>query len=645
MRKMNLYAPMLVIFILFLFSPLVASDPAIIPEHPRLFFRSQPWGPRGLTLEMVRDRARRQSAEVVLEKLVNSIPNKALRYLILDDDTSAVKVIAELQEPMKMDNITTDDGIILAWRAMAFDWLYHHPGFSAEKKKKAAEYIVQGANRLKLQLRRGGHIFHTRMYGYGMGIALAGLALFGDHPEAGSLARFGETYFKDQLFAARKLQDGTVHNGFGYGRKYTMWNCAHFISCWYSATGENLWEVIAGQQEDWARKEIHFLIAGRYPDKTYVRFADSYSITSDYYTFRAVSERTWAYADPVGSGILNLLIEENDGDVVQWPTTYIYFLFYDPDAPSVSHKSLPLKTLFSREGTGVVIWKTNWEDDGTTVFFKCGNYFGDHGHFDQGHLDVFRRSPLLLDSGSYLTFSGAFRTEYWHRTVAHNTVLVVDPAITDDEGGQRVFHSQSDGTIGEYLANKQAETGDILDYIDEDGFSYVAGDYSAAYTEDRVRRVSREVAFLAERYLVVLDRIETARAGLVPKVLWHCPVRPRVDRENSSFEVSRHGARAIVRTLLPADVRLEWIDGFRVGNKNIEPVGTQKGIEDMGVGRIEVSCGSPAGDRYLFLHLIDVADTEDTPSPAAAKFSGGGLRVAIGGQTVTFRADAVGLVR
>jgi len=645
MRKIYVRNPVIVIFMLFLFSPLKAVDSAIIPEHPRLFFRSQPWGPRGLTLEMVKDRARRQSAEAILEKMGRSLPNKAMRYLILDDETAAGEVIAELQKPIRMDDITTDDGITVAWRAMAYDWLYHHPEFSEEKKNKAAEHIVQGANRLKDQLRGGGHIFHTRMYGYGMGIALAGLALFGDHPEAESLARFGENYFKDQLFAARKLQDGTVHNGFGYGRKYSMWNCAHFISCWYSATGENLWELIAREQGDWARKEIHFLIAGRYPDKTYLRYADSYSITSDYYTFRAISERAWAYADPVGSGILNLLIKENDGNVVEWPSAYIYFLFYDPDASSVSHKGLPLKTLFSRDGTGMVIWKTSWEDDGTTVFFKCGNYFCDHGHFDQGHLDVFRRSPLLLDSGSYLTYSGPFRTEYWHRTVAHNTILVVDPAIQDDEGGQRVFHSQSDGTIDEYLANKLAETGDILDYIDEKDVSYVAGDFSAAYTEDRVRKITREVAFLADRYLVVLDRIETARTGLVPKILWHCPVEPQINRDNSSFEVSRNGARAIVRTLLPSDVRLEWIKGFKVGSKDIEPVGTQKGIEDMGVGRIEVSSSSSTGNHYLFIHLIDVADTQDAPSQASAKLSDNRFLVTIGEQTVSFKADAVGLWR
>jgi len=634
-----------IIAVSFLVPPAWGAAPSIYPEHPRLFFRSSSWGERGLTLEMVKERAKRPSAAGILQKLKGSLPNLALRSLILDEDAAAREVIDELQEPIRMGSITTEDGITVAWRAMAYDWLYHHPYFTAEKKSKAAEYIIRAARILQRQINHGGHIFHTRMYGYGMGIGLAGLALYGDHPEAGDLVQFAETYFKKQLFPARQLQDGTVHNGFGYGRKYTMWNCAHFISCWYSATGENLWELIAREQGDWARREIHFLIAGRYPDKTYLRYGDSYSLGSDYYTFRAVSERAWAYADPVGYGILNLLIEQNDGDILPGATTYVYFLFYDPDAPSTSHTTLPTRTLFSREGTGMVIWKTSWADDGTTVFFKCGNYFGDHGHFDQGHMDIFRRSALLLDSGSYLTFSGAFRTEYWHRTVAHNTILVVDPAIKDDEGGQRVFHSQSDGTLQEYLANKQAETGDILDYLDEKGISYVAGDFTAAYTKDRVRKVTREIAFVDDRYLVVVDRLVTARPGLVPKVLWHTPVEPDIDREGLSFEVARKGARAIVRTLLPEEAQLEWIKGFKVGTRNIEPVGEQKGLKDMGVGRIEVSSPTQNGNTYLFLHVIDVADTGVVPGQTGVESTGEEIRVTVGERTIAFKADAVGLVR
>ena len=647
MRNRPLLLHGLLLLCFFLSRPLYLSALEVYPGHPRLFFRSDSWEANGLTIQTLKERIRRPEAESVRAKLDGSLPNLALRAVLLDDDQAAAEAVELLKKPIPMDG-TTSDGILVGWAAMAYDWLYNHPQFRDEDKKIAAKHIAAGAGELARRLgvtgREGGHIFHTRMYGWGMGIALAGLALWGDHPEAETLADYGGNYFKQNLFPARRLQDGSVHNSFGYGRKYTMWLTGHFLSCWRSATGENLWETIADSGGDWAGKEILFLIYGRYPDSTYVRFGDSYSLGSDHYTFRAISERTRAYGDSLGQGFLNLLIEQNQRDVVEKSTAYVYFLFYDPDAPAVSHTALPTKALFSPDGTGIAIWKSGWGPEGTTVLFKCGNYFGNHGHFDQGHLDVFRRKPLLIDSGAYLTFSGQFRMDYWRRSVAHNTIMVVDLAVEGDVGDQRIFHSQSDATIDEYLANEKSETGDIIDYLDEPGLAYAAGDFTAAYTEDRVRRATREVAFLDDRFLVVVDRVSTTRASLVPKVLWHCPVAPEIDGAAKVFQVERNGARVLVRTLYPRRAVLKWVEGFVAGGKPIAPVGTLKGLDDMGTGRIEVSSKSN-GVEHLFIHVLDIADSGVTPGKAEVQVDGQGIRVAAGGRSLVFRADVPGLVR
>jgi len=647
MRNRALRFPTLFFLYFFLSCPLYLSALEVYPGHPRLFFRSSAWAGHGLTIQMLKERVSRPEAESVLAKLDGSLPNLALRAVLLDDHQAAGEAVELLKAPIRMDG-TTSDGILVGWAAMAYDWLYHHSRFKENDKKIAAGHIAAAAGELVRRLglggAEGGHIFHTRMYGWGMGIALAGLALWGDHPEAETFADYGGNYFKHNLFPARRLQDGSVHNSFGYGRKYTMWLTGHFISCWHSATGENLWEAIADSGGDWARKEILFLIYGRYPDGTYLRFGDSYSLESDHYTFRAISERTRAYGDPLGQGFLNLLIEQNQRDVVEHSTAYVYFLFYDPTAPAVSHTSLPTKALFSPDGTGVAIWKSGWEPDGTTVLFKCGDYFGDHGHFDQGHLDIFRRKPLLIDSGAYLTFSGQFRMDYWRKSVAHNTILVVDPAVEGDVGGQRIFHSQSDATIGEYLANGLSETGDIVGYLDEPGLAYAAGDLTAAYPADRVRRVTRELAFLDNRYLVVVDRICTARAGLLPEVLWHCPVVPEIDSSAKAFQVTRDGARVLVRTLYPYRAALKWVEGFVAGGKPIPPVGSLKGLDDMGAGRIEVSSQS-SSEEHIFVHVLDIADSDVSPGKTDIQVGRQEIRVTAGGREVVFRADVPGLIR
>ncbi len=633
----------LILVLCFGISTLHGSDIEVFPSHPRLFFRASPWGAHGLTLQSVKERASRPDARQALERLNRSLPDLALYSLVTGDRASAREAIRRLQEPIEMDGTTTQ-GELVGLAALALDWLWDDPDFTPEARARAVENLADGAETLIHDLRSGAHVFHTRMYGWAMGAGLAGLALYGHHPEAPRYAAFARDYFRDKLFPARRLQDGTVHNGFGYGRKYTMWLTAHFITAWRSATGENLWQEIESQG-DWARRETRFLIYGRYPNRSYLRFGDSYSLLSDNYSFRAVSERSTAYGDSTGQGFLNLILKQNQGRVTEEPTAYAYFIFYDPEAPAVSHTALPARQLFSREGTGMLVWKSDWTDNGTTVFFKCGNYFDDHGHFDQGHLDVYRRAPLLIDSGSYLTFDGPFRREYWHRTVAHNTVLIVDPSIPGDEGGQRVFSSQNDSSLAMYQADHQAETGDILDYLDEPGLAYVAGDMTAAYPPGRVERVTRELAFLDDRWLVVLDRVRTRRDELEPRVLWHCPVMPHLDPSANSYSVEREGARVVVSTLLPREAKINWVEGFVSGGRQVEPVGTLKGLADMGVGRLEVTASAVDHRNYLFVHVLDIADSLDTPAKCSAGIERGKILVRVGDRGVAFREDGPGMLR
>jgi hypothetical protein len=641
------------------FSFIAAATP-VIQEHPRLFFRQGDWNDGlGLTTSDLRSRYARRDAAVVREQLGGSLANNALRALILQvyPDSAALsrdaaeQAIARLREPIDCENPTTEQGLQLSFYAMAYDWLYSHPSFNEASRKTARGNIASAANSLVRELGSGSHIFHTRMYGWALGVAMAGLALDREHPDAGSFVDFGGDFFQERLFPARRLQDGAVHNSFGYGRKYTMWQTGHFISCWHSSTGQNLWQTIDTGQDGWARREMLFNIYGRYPDGTYLRFGDSYSLTSDFYSFRAVSERVAAYRDPVGQGFLQMLIEQNAGKVVEKPSAYIYFLNYDPELKSVPVSTLPSAKLFSRDGLGMAIWKSGWENNGTTVFFKCGNYFGDHGHFDQGHVDIFRRAPLLIDSGHYLTFSGEFRTEYWHRTVAHNSILITDPSMPAEEGGQRVFHSQDDDTIEKYMANTEAETGDLLDYVERDWFSYAAGCFTAAYPAGRAESVTREVAFVDGRFVVVLDKVSTSRPELIPRVLWHCPTYPKRSAGGRQFTVDREGGRAISTVLLPENASVAWVDSFEVGGRKIQPEGKYAAVDGMGVGRFEITDPADGAD-HLFLTVIEVTDVPADPNAwnpptgqVSAEIEDSVVRILLDGREFCLRLTGTGLPR
>ncbi|HUU29891.1 MAG TPA: heparinase II/III family protein [archaeon] len=586
--------------------------------HPRLFFRDKAWGEPSITTEILRQRARDSRYSKFLDLMTRRNPcNYALRAVMLDDKEAALQCISMLEKPLEFDG-TTDDGRILMWDAMAFDWLYNNQNFSDSSKAKVIARLAQGAQRCMDQYySQGAHIFHTRMYGYPTGAAIAGLALKGHHPDADKYLEWGyKTYLKD-LFPAREIQDGTVHNSMAYGRKYTMWLVGHFIAAWYTATGENLWRMIREKQGDWAWREALFVIYGEQPDGLLVRFGDNFFRGTERFSFRVVSERAFYYNEPVGAGYINYLFEKHAGITngrigTEMGSEYQVFLYWDADNKGVPRTTLPARILFSPRGTGMAFWRTGWGADDTFIFFKCGDYFDNHGHFDSGHTEVFRRAPLLIEAGTY---AGGTDTDHYkkffHNSVAHNTIQIVDPGLLDDAGSQRYYNNQTIGTIEAYRANKEREMGDIIQYRDEGGWAYLAADFTAAYTPDRVRKVVRELAWIGERYLVVVDNISLADKKFQPRILWHYPVRPLLEKKR--FTVSDAGARAIVTVLAPEMAVIDTVPAFKVGTAFYPP---EKPRPDLGVGRAEIYVPTTGNYDYTFVQVIDVADnTAAAPSP------------------------------
>ena len=580
----------------------------VFAGHPRLFFRDSAWGERSITTEQLRQRAHDSRYASYVNRLSYSPCNVALKALLLDDSAAAAECVSMLKTDFEFDGTTTD-GELVMWAAMAFDWLYPRGDFSDTDKANVVSRLATGADWLIGQYEgQGAHIFHTRMYGFAVGVGMAGLALKGHHASADRYIQWADSIFTKHLFPARRLQAGSVHNGFGYGRRYTMWHSGHFMSAWYSATGDDKWKTVREEQDDWAWREAEFIIYSRQPDSLLVRFADCFRRTSERYSFRVIGERAFAYAEPVGREYLNYLFAtqavQPDNRVVEEGNAYNVLLWWDPDAPGVSHTTLPRRTLFSPRGTGMAFWRSGWGENDTFIFFKCGNYFEDHGHFDQGHLEVFRHKPLLIESGAYEgDFESSFRLNYYRKTIAHNSILAVNPVFSQDEGGQRIYSNQSLATLESYLADPGSETGEIVDYRDSGYWSYVAGDFSKAYYPSVIETAVREVAWIAERYLVVVDNIKLANSALLPKVLWHYTVRPLL--EPGRFTVSDGGGRAVVTVLSPAGATLDTVRAYQIGTAYYPPPDPRP---ELGVGRVEVSVAQSGATDYTFVEVIDVAD-------------------------------------
>jgi hypothetical protein len=594
-------------------------------EHPRLLIRAESGGnPRIVTVEMIRKRAHDPRFDRFKKRLSHSMPNLAMRALAYNDSAAADSAIAQLVKPIRFRG-TGWDGYSVLFASLCYDWLFNHPNFDQWEKALAASQITSGARHLYSVLREESQgstndyntLFHPRMTSFAMGLAAAGYALWEDTGKTGGWAgagqeadrwiRFINNIFERELLPARRILGGSVHNGCGYGRHYVMCMTGHYLSLVYTATGRDLWTEIRKDQDDWAAREALWIIYSRQPDGLMAKYGDCFRRTSERFSFRVIAERSWHYNEPVMQSYLNSLLEEQSESVFELGHDYMAYLYYNPDRQPVAPvTTLPGQTIFGPHGLGQVVWR-GWERNDPWIFFKCGDYFTNHDHYDQGHLEVFRHSPLLTEAGAYTGgFSGSnFRMDFYRKSISHNTVLVVDPDDPSDEGGQRVYVNQDLGTMEEYLADQGAETGNIIAYDQGKGLCYLCADLTAAYPPERVQRVTRELAWVAERFLVVRDRVILAYQygkKFLPKVLWHCPVPPQIGKDG--FTVQRGEGQVVVHLLNLEGKKLEWVDGFRVGDKLWEMPHVPDN-SDPCVGRVEV-VGVAGMQEQEFLQVLEI---------------------------------------
>jgi hypothetical protein len=595
------------ILLLLVFSAMPVSAVEVFQAHPRLFFRDSTWGERSITTEQLKQRVDDPRYAAYRNRLTYSACNVALRACLTDDSAAAEEAITMLRTPFAFGGTTTD-GELVMWAAMAFDWLYNHHAFTDEIKQEVVSTLAAGASYLRNQYSsQGAHIFHTRMPAFVVGVAMAGLAIDGHHSSSQGHIEWADSVMTQHIFPGRELQDGTVHNSLAYGRRYTMWHTGHFMSAWYSATGQDKWADIRANQGDWAWREALFMMHARQPDSLFVRFGDNYRRTSERYTFRVIGERAFAYDEPVGKNYLNYLFEtqaaQSDNRVVEEGNSYNVFLWWDADSRGFSFRSLPGRAMFSPDGTGMVLWRSGWDEGETHIFFKCGNYFGDHGHFDQGHVEVFRHKPLLIESGYYDSFSSTHRTKYYRGSMAHNTIRAKSASILNYLGEQRMFSNQNKATLQNYLADPLNETGDLIDYRDNGTWSYAAGEFASAYNSSLMDKVVRELAWIGERYLVVVDNVVMDGTDYLPAVMWHYAATPQL--EQGRFTVSDGGGKAVVTVLSPPGASIDTVAAYKLGSLSYPPPDPQP---EHGTGRVEVSATVSSSQGYTFVEVIEITD-------------------------------------
>ena len=270
----------------------------------------------------------------------------------------------------------------------------------------------------------------------------------------------------------------------------------------------------------------------------------------------------------------------------QWVLPVLEFLWDDPEVvprdPAVAGENeLSRQRFFA--GVGHLVMRDGWNPESTWIEFDCGPYFAKHQHLDQNQITIYHRGYLAIDSGAdYTDTESPHYLNYYRRTVAHNSVLVYDPAEkffwsdnllpAANDGGQRMDSSRYWNTIRS--PEDWSRTRDLWDLgamrvVDHvpGQYHYAMGDASNAYSREKLRRFTREILYVpGHSVLFVFDRVVSKTPSFRKAWLLHGVNQPSVDQDsgqgtpgaqdfrNGKTFLFRDGAgELLVHSLLPKE--------------------------------------------------------------------------------------------
>ncbi|OEZ60590.1 heparin and heparin-sulfate lyase precursor [Duganella sp. HH105] len=196
-----------------------------------------------------------------------------------------------------------------------------------------------------------------------------------------------------------------------------------------------------------------------------------------------------------GDGVAITFYQKNIKEARGWgrSSQLIWDTLYFPDTPAapVDISTLPLSARFRVAGN--VFMRDSWDYTHSTLLdFKSTSFTSEnHQHLDQNSFSVFRHAPLLIDSGVYDAYNSAHWNNYYSRTIAHNSVLVFDPAEqfilagkpVSNDGGQWFKASQPPyPALADILPGGRNALGGVTQFEDGVGYAFVTGDASKAYS-------------------------------------------------------------------------------------------------------------------------------------------------------------------
>jgi hypothetical protein len=526
----------------------------------------------------------------------------------IEQDAARTKWAVDWAKALGVGSVPSDDTprrARLQRMAVVYDWLYDAmtDADRAEIRGYLVKYLEAMAGMKYIQ--DPGYLGGHERWGYAV-VAMGSIALHGDWDGAEALLtqtrqHLTEGFFPTQAWVAH---DGGYHMGWAYTAAYTDFDKPYLV--WTVGTNDVL-------LDDWMAQTAYWNLYGMRGNDTFPEAGDAYSRNLDLGFVNTL------YAAGIGKlGHAKWLLDEK---LTPNGEAFLQILTVDPSLAATPPTDLPLGRLFDR--AGLVVARDAW-DGGTTHFtFKSSAFYStNHHHRDENAFTIHYQTGLALDSGVYDSYSSTHWDNYYARTIAHNAIVVHDPAQTmqlfgqtvSNDGGQ-VFKSEA-RRLDDVLPGGPASLAGVVSFENRDAFTYALGDATAAYDPARVTLAQRDVVYLrdtprAHPVIVVYDRVGATQASFKKTFLLHTVAKPTL---SGKLAVAINGAgRLSSLSLYPTNATLTLVGGpgkeYWVDGTNYPPTTTQF---EPGAWRLEVSPATGSKTDQL-LHVLFVDDAGATP--------------------------------
>lgn len=464
--------------------------------------------------------------------------------------------------------------------ALAFDWLNEYPGFELKQKDRIANELMDGAAAMLAtpDFADAGQLsYHNYATRY-LALAAFTSAAVDGYPGCGTRC---DTWRKqvsqglENILETTNFVDpeGSYHESLDYMR--ITWAALTLLA----ELQRTMTGVDPAQTFSVFRNIGTTYLYKLLPDGTPSREGDNEYPILDLQDTAVIGYAVNRFKDPHCAWLLR----KSGFFADKWVIPALQFLWDDPDVtprdPALaSENELPRQRYFP--GVGHLVMRTGWKAESTWIEFDCGPYLAKHQHLDQNQFTIYHNGYLAIDSGAdYTETESPHYLNYYRRTVAHNSVLVYDPAEkffwsdnvvpAANDGGQRMDSSRYWNTIRN--AKDWERTRDLWDlgtmrvigYVPGE-YHYALGDATNAYSRSKLRCFTRELVFIpGGNVLFVFDRVVSTKAGFKKAWLLHGVNPPSVDQDHRSqagatdfanantFRFSDGAGEVLVHSLLP----------------------------------------------------------------------------------------------